>query len=192
MVEKKFTKKFEMINETSRKKEDEMSKIKYDVINIKSFIEKFEKINQLNNEKLEFFNSANDGIKNLIKKEIDNIDIVISNKLNSLNEFVQSKFQEHEQTFLSRNIVKIEKCESDQKDSNNNTAIEFSKDINKKIQEIQKAVKVLNSNNNVDILRAEVTKLQENLNSKTNQTAFSELKDNYCMYILIQYNQQVK
>jgi hypothetical protein len=102
-----------------------------------------------------------------------------------LNEYFNTKLQEHEQTLSSRNLIKVEKMDSDQRDSNNNTAVEFSKDFNKKIQEIQKAVKVLNSNNNVDLMRAEFTKLQENLNLKTNQSAFSELKDNYCKFSLI-------
>jgi hypothetical protein len=179
MLEKKFTKKFEMINESTRKKEDEMSKLKYDVINIKTTIERIDRMNQLNNEKIEFFSSTNDGIKNLIKQDIDNIEQTFNNKLNSLNEYFTSKLLEHEQTISSRNIIKVEKMDSDQKDSNNNTAVEFSKDINKKIQEIQKAVKVLNSNNNLDIMKAELNRLQENLNMKTNQSAFSELKDNY-------------
>ena len=75
VFEKKISKKFELLAETQKKKNEDFTKVKYDIIFLKSLTEKMEKFNNQNQENVNNQTIALNQSKIDFKKELELIDI---------------------------------------------------------------------------------------------------------------------
>ena len=177
VFEKKISKKFELLAETQKKKDEDFTKVKYDIIFLKSLTEKMEKFNNQNQENVNNQTIALNQSKIDFKKELELIDINFNEKITVLNELINKTNEK-----IVLNVPKEEKSEIIDQKENLLLLNEFSKEVNKKIQDIQKSIKLINSNNNFENLKLDINRINEELLKKSNLSSISELKDYFCIY----------
>jgi hypothetical protein len=192
-LEKKVFKKFEFIDEKTKKQDEESYRHKNEIGNLKNNIDQMNK--QINNNIKNNDHTFND-FNNIIEEYKDKFyDIEI--KIQSIYKKIMDDINNKEKNFaneMQNNYPKNEQenpneRNNDDKSGNNFSEIEIKmvRDCAKKINDLEKQFKILVNNINIDNIKNEIGKLNENIAQKANTNEVYEMKDNICKFFLFSY-----
>jgi hypothetical protein len=195
-LEKKVFKKFEFIDEKTKKQDEESYKNKNDIGNIKNNIENMNKqISQYIKDNDIVFNDFNltiedykyklDEIENKMQTIYKKIMDDIKNKEKAIKELENNNNQRNEQD----NINEKNNDEKSKFSGNNFSELEVRmvKDCAKKIADLEKNFKILVNNINIESIRGDIAKLNESNALKANSNEVFEMKENIGIFFKINF-----
>jgi len=179
-LERKTLKKFEFVDEKSKKNEEDIYKLKSEVNNIKYLIDQSVKSLQQNQEKSDNkLTNLLEEAKNKIKDELELIDQKFKSLVKESNNINDKKIEE-----TSFNLLKIinEVRElADQTKNNSKKGGQLEEDevklVHKKIAEIDKNLKLMNNSFNMDLVKFEISKVSETISLKAGIQDIFDLND---------------
>ena len=183
-LEKKVFKKFEFIDEKSKKHDEEGFKVKNDMSNIKNTIEAISK--NVINLKLELENGfyENNIVIENHKDQLNDLE----NKIDGLNKKIFDGLENKSQTLKENNdgLLKVadetsnnnidDKSKKSQNISEGDTKL--LKDCSKKVLDLEKNFKVFVNSLNIDNIRNEISKLNDQVGNKLNSSEVTDMKEN--------------
>jgi hypothetical protein len=181
-LEKKTFKKFEFIDEKLKRADEENYKLKTEITNLKKFNDQTIKIIEDNHK--EFFSSTedlkktNENLSNslsLLKIKIEELEKELIEKIT--NEF--SAIEENKERKI-KDEIPIDNSENKKSLVLSVEELKMIKDNHKKITEIDKSLKLFISSSHIDSMKNDVSKLQEEIQTKVNSVDFENMKNQIC------------
>lgn len=193
-LEKKVFKKFEFMDEKTKKQDEESYKLKNEISNVKNLLENISKnIVNLKQENDLAFSDTNiilDGYK----EKFDELETKFENFYNKIMEDIESKekaFREIQEGSLK---VDNESQNNNVEDKSKMSAtlseaeMKMVKDCTKKVLELEKSFKIFVSNLNIENIRNEIAKLNEAMVGKINAVEVHDMKDNMSKILFLFLN----
>ena len=189
-LEKKVFKKFEFIDEKTKKQDEESYKLKNEISNVKNLIETLSK-NVFNlKQEYDIAFSDNNIMMDGFKEKFDEIE----SKFDGLYSKIMENIENKEKAF--REIQDSQKLENESQNNNVEDKSKFSatmseaelkmvKDCTKKVQDLEKSFKIFINSLNIENIRNEIAKLNEQMNGKVNSNDFSDMKNNMSEFLFL-------
>jgi hypothetical protein len=178
-LDKKVSKKFELIDEKFKKFEEEMSKLKNESMHSKTVLENSTKLLNQNKENIDFLLVSVDDFRNIIKIQSDNIEANFKKQQKKLDEMlVKNNELLNTNTLLSsNNVIKtidnMTKSESSEKlDKESNKFDSRIKENSKRIENIESAIKIYN----LSQMSESILKIKEILQTKSDNSDIQDIK----------------
>ena len=187
-LEQKVFKKFDTVDEKIKKLNEDIYKFKNDMQNMKNQFDvsqhSFQSLKDMMKELAEAIQNANDENANKVND--------LENKLNE-NYKKMLKKNDDDRNGLNRQIENLKlrlnnmgsTGDEEQKDLGNtiqntgisDTEMKLLKDLSQRVNDLEKNLKAIVQSFNIEELRDDITRLQNELNSKANQKDFYDLND---------------
>jgi len=189
-LEKKVFKKFEFIDEKTKKQDEESYKHKNEIQNLKNNVENL-------NKQFSQYVKDNDVLFNDFTVAIDDYKYKfdeIENKIQTIYKKIMDDIKNKEKAFneIQNNAIRSEqeglnneKNDDKSKLSGNNFSeveIKMVRDCAKKISELEKNFKILVNNINIESIKNDIGKLNESVALKANSSEVFEMKENICKF----------
>ncbi len=191
-LEKKVFKKFEFMDEKTKKQEEEGYKVKNEISNIKNLLENLTKNIVAMKQETDINFSDTNIVLDGYKEKLEELELKFDNFSNKITEEIQSKekaFREIQEGQKYDNESQINNNEDKSKMSASISEAEMKivKDCTKKVMDLEKNFKVFISSINIDNIRNELAKLNEAISGKTNNSDVLDVKDNMSKLIILFY-----
>jgi hypothetical protein len=183
-LEKKVFKKFEFMDEKTKKQDEESYKLKNEISNVKNLIETLSK--NVVNLKQEYdiaFSDNNIAIDGY-KEKFDEIESKLEGIYNKIMENIENKekaFRENQEgsqkldnESQNNNVEDKSKISASMSEAD----LKMVKDCTKKVLDLEKSFKVFVNSLNIDNVRNDISKLNEQMNGKINATEVHDIKEN--------------
>ena len=187
-LEQKVFKKFDTVDEKIKKLNEDIYKFKNDMQNMKNQFDvsqhSFQSLKDMMKELAEAIQNANDENTNKVNE--------LEGKLNENYKKILKK-NDDDRNGLNRQIENLKlrinnmgsTGDEDQKDSGNaiqntgisDTEMKLLKDLSQRVNDLEKNLKAIVQSLNIEEIRDDITRLQNELNSKANQKDFYDLND---------------
>ncbi len=187
-LEQKVFKKFDTVDEKIKKLNEDIYKFKNDMQNIKNQFDvsqhSFQSLKDMMKELAEAIQNANDENTNKVNE--------LEGKLNENYKKILKK-NDDDRNGINRQIENLKlrinnigsTGDEDQKDSGNviqntgfsDTEMKLLKDLSQRVNDLEKNLKAIVQSINIEEIRDDITRLQNELNSKANQKDFYDLND---------------
>ena len=175
IFEQKTFKKFELVDEKSRKIEEETVKNKNDTMNNKIIIEQANKSLNQNKENIDFLLLTVEEIKKVSKIQSVTIEETNQIQFKKIEELIDTKYSELQNIISNNNINKIEKITEIPENKTEKSTLKLEQKLREYSKRLEQTESVLKANNIVGINDL-ITKITETVLTKTNVTDTSELK----------------
>lgn len=183
-LEKKVFKKFEFMDEKTKKQDEENYKLKNEISNVKNLIESLSK-NVVNlKQEYDIAFSDNSIMMDGFKEKFDEIETKFEGLYNKIMENIENKekaFREiQEGSQKLDNESQINNVEDKSKISASMSEVELKmvKDCTKKVVDLEKSLKVFINSLNIEHVRNDIAKLNEQMNGKVSASEVHDVKDN--------------
>ena len=188
-LEKKVFKKFEFIDEKAKKQDEENYKHKNEMGNMKNNVENINKqINNYINDNDIVFGDINIVIDEY-REKLEEIELKMEKVFKNIKKEIENK--EKAFTDIQNNAVKFDNDSNQEKNNDDNKSrlsgnnfseveMKMVRDCAKKVSELEKHFKILVANINIDSIKHDIGKLNENVALKANSNDVFEMKDNIC------------
>ena len=187
-LEQKVFKKFDTVDEKIKKLNEDIYKFKNDMQNMKNQFDvsqhSFQSLKDMMKELAEAIQNANDENANKVNE--------LEGKLNENYKKILKK-NDDDRNGINRQIENLKlrinnigsTGDEDQKDSGNviqntgfsDTEMKLLKDLSQRVNDLEKNLKAIVQSFNIEELRDDITRLQNEFNSKANQKDFYDLND---------------
>ncbi len=187
-LEQKVFKKFDTVDEKIKKLNEDIYKFKNDMQNIKNQFDvsqhSFQSLKDMMKELAEAIQNANDENTNKVNE--------LEGKLNENYKKILKK-NDDDRNGINRQIENLKlrinnmgsTGDEEQKDSGNaiqntgisDTEMKLLKDLSQRVNDLEKNLKAIVQSINIEEIRDDITRLQNELNSKANQKDFYDLND---------------
>lgn len=188
-LEKKVFKKFEFIDEKAKKSDEENYKLKGEIGNIKNNCENINKnINNYIQDNDVVFNDINITLEEN-REKFDEIEVNMDKLFKKIMKDIETKEKHFAdiQNNMTKNDGESSNNDKNMEDKsrmsgNNFSEIEMKmiRDCAKKVNDLEKNLKILVNNINIDSIKNDISKLQEGIGQKANSNDLYDMKDNIC------------
>ena len=193
-LEKKVFKKFEYIDDKTKKQDEESYKFKNEITNVKNLIDSASKnLLNLKNDCNDVFNENNSTIQGM-KERFHEIDGKFDKLYNKIMENIEIKTNQIKETHdnllkVPDDFQNVNSKEDVSKRSGNvsDADVKLLKDFSKKVTDLEKNFKVFISSINIDNIKSELSKLKEAVEGKANNCEVVENKDNISKILFFFY-----
>lgn len=190
-LEKKVFKKFEFMDEKTKKQDEEGYKLKNEISNVKNMIETLSK-NVVNlKQEYDIVFSDNNIVMDGFKEKLDEIEAKFEGLYNKIMENIENKekafreIQEGSQKLDNESQNNNVEDKSKISASMSEAELKMVKDCTKKVLDLEKSFKVFINSLNIEHIRNDIAKLNEQVNGKVNANEVNDMKDNMSKIILI-------
>jgi len=183
-LEKKVFKKFEFIDEKSKKQDEENYKLKNEISNVKNLIDTITKnvvnLKQENDIAFSETNIVLDGYK----EKFDEIENKFDGLYNKIMENIENKEKAYRELQEVSHKPDNESQYNNMEDKSKMSAtfseaeMKLVKDCTKKVMDLEKSFKIFVNNSNIDHIKSELAKLNESINGKISANEVQDMKDN--------------
>jgi len=183
-LEKKVFKKFEFMDEKTKKHEEESYKLKNEISNVKNLIESLSKNVLSLKKENDIVNLDTKNMLDNFKDKFDEIEIKFEGFYNKIMQNIENKekeFKEYQEGSMKYdNESQNNNVEEKSKMSATLSEAEMKlvKDCTKKVMDLEKSFKIFINNLNIEHIRNEIAKLNEAINGKMSINEVQDMKDN--------------
>lgn len=192
-LEKKVFKKFEFMDEKTKKQDEENYKLKNDISNVKNLIEALSK-NIVNlKQEYDITFSDNNIMMEGYKEKFDEIESKFEGFYNKIMENIENKekafkeIQEGSQKLDNESQINNNEEKSKISASMSEAELKMVKDCTKKVLDLEKNFKVFINSLNIENIRNEISKLTEQVNAKSNANEVHDVKENISKKLLQEF-----
>lgn len=186
-LEKKVFKKFEFMDEKTKKQDEESYRLKNEISNVKNNFEALSK-NLMNlKQDYDIAFSDNNIMLDGFKERFEEFENKLENLYTKIMQNIESKEKALRESQEGMNKIEYESQNNFMEDKSRASAtvseaeLKMVKDCMKKVLELEKNFKVFVNSLNIDHIRSELNKVSEAVGNKINASEVYDMKDNMSM-----------
>ena len=189
-LEKKVDAKFKLIDDIINKHDEDLFKLSKDVTNIKNAQDLINRNIETIKKRLDDLDKKFEDLLSKLNELENNFNDNIDGRIKNLEKLLNAKLEELEKKIddkiLGNGESDEKKTDEENKDNLGGEANQKLKDIQKKITELEKTIKLLSTNLGIDSIKSDIQAIKSALMQKCNQSDFQELKEQ-----LIEFQKQL-